>query len=185
MGATSIPGGPGGQGGAIQVDGNGFITFRDVDLTTEADIESFRYSIFLSDGASHPYFGATGSLGGMGSVGSGNGGDGGAAGAIVINVSTTYPPFSSSTELAKIIGYGAPGGRINPLPSDLILDPVFTIGSVRQIVGPAGSNLYRLRLDTTGNLLAGGSGGVPGGSPLVVFPGRFGKQGAAASAPAH
>jgi hypothetical protein len=179
-GFGAAPVGSGGSGGSISLSSsaNGIWSFRDIDIITGADVESFKYTIFLTDGIQHPYFGATGSQGGMGTVtGPTNGGTGGAAGPLSCSFSGTVDPdVAKSTVMNMIYGFGAPGSPFAPNPADDVLDPAYTLGNVNQVIGAGGSNLYRIRLDANGNL-AGGSGGVPGGSGLS-FPGQFGTQGA-------
>ena len=181
MGAFGAPGGPGGPGGKISISGSGILTFRDIDLITGADIETVRADIFLSDDQQHSYFAATGSLGGKGTSAGSTGSDGGAggvAGSINVTAQKLYPAPAFQNTLTFIVGYGKPGGQMIPRITDQFLSPGFEIGETRQIFAADGSKLYRLRLDTSGNALAGGSGGIPGGRPFGQFPGRFGSQGA-------
>jgi hypothetical protein len=178
-GFGAAPVGSGGNGGTISLSSSasGIWSFRDLDIVTGADVESFQFKIFLTDALQHPYFGATGSQGGMGTVtGPSNGGAGGAAGVLTCTFSGVLDPdVASSTVMNPIYGFGAPGSPFAPTPADSVLDPAYTLGNVNQVIGTDGSNLFRIRLDATGKL-AGGSGGVPGGSPST-FPGQFGTQG--------
>jgi hypothetical protein len=191
MGGTGIggttaqqAGAPGGAGGSFTLNtgSTGRITFRDVDLITGADVEMVISEIFVPDATSAiqlPYFAATGSLGGRGTIAGTSGGAGGAGGiAGAITVNGTLSPVPSSIDLVggvqgdgAIIGFNSNG---RPFQSD---DPFtdFIIGTTVQ-ASAGGKNLYRLRLDLSGNAL-GGSGGIPSGR-ASGFPGSFGPRGA-------
>lgn len=181
MGAFGSPAGAGGKGGDIVIGGhaNAHVTFRDIDIATGADIEALHADITLRDTQQHRYRAATGSLGGKGTVTGPvrDGGAGGAAGAVTLAGPQLIPVNGAAASLAAIMGFGQPGGQLAPLTFDRETDPAFAIGRTVQMFDKSGNKLYRLRLDSAGTGLAGGSGGIPGGSPFV-FPGRFGLQGA-------
>jgi hypothetical protein len=181
MGAFGEPAGAGGKGGDIHLTGSAAarITFRDIDIVTGADVESLHADIFLTDGIQHRYVGATGSMGGKGTAvaaASRHGGAGGAAGHVRLAGPVLLPAQTGSFRLWQINGFGQPNGPLRPLSSDIMFSTMFAIGHSVQVAGANGVKLYRLRLDSAGTGLAGGSGGIPGGSPSV-FPGRFGIQG--------
>lgn len=180
MGAFGDPAGAGGSGGHIIISGTGMLTLRDVDLITGADIETVRGGVFLQDGIQHFYYAASGSLGGKATTAATikDGGPGGAAGNITVQGVNLYPTPATAVVLSHINGFGQPSGPAIPHTTDVPLSSVFWIGDTREISSANGTKLYRLRIDSLGNGLAGGSGGMPGGSPFVLFPGRFGQQGA-------
>jgi hypothetical protein len=190
MGGTGVggaglqAGGPGGPGGAITLNAGatGVLTFRDVDLTSGADVEMVLSDIFVNDdGLSHQYFGAAGSLGGRGTLSGGTsggrGGAGGAAGAISVT-GTLNPAVSSVSSVGGPLDDGIVIGFNGQRPhADDDPETAFVIGTTRQATG-AGENLYRLRIDGTGKAL-GGAGGIPSGHG-TGSPGLGGIMGAGA-----
>ncbi|MBQ5946806.1 N-acetylmuramoyl-L-alanine amidase [Massilia sp. ST3] len=179
MGAFGEPAGAGGAGGHITILGTGMLTMRDIDLITGADVETVRGGVFLQDGVQHFYYAASGSLGGKATTTAAvkDGGPGGAAGSISVQGVALFPLPAHAAALTGINGFGQPNGQPVPRTTDIPLSSVFRIGETRQVLAADGTKLYRLRIDSLGTGLAGGSGGMPGGSPFVLFPGRFGQQG--------
>ncbi len=176
---TDKTGGQGGNGGNVEiVSENQDIIFRDIDIITGADAETVLSEIFLPipSGTKKTYFAVTGSLGGKGALYGGDGGTGGNAGAINVRgilrpAPVVFPLIGGHSGTGDIIGFDY--GHCPWETDDPIYD--FVIGQTIQARSEDGSNLYRLRVNTSGQAI-GGSGGIPGGSP-TSFPGFFGHQG--------
>ena len=175
-------GGTGGLGGntSLIVGAQGAIRFKDVDLITEADVETAIKEIILPEGGTtrFSYFPATGSLGGtkrtqLGNRSGGFGGLGGQAGNITVAGALFPPPIAYATVGGggnrEIYGINRPPNSVRPFASN---DPLgdFVTGRRIEATGANGVRLYRLRLHRTTDGQLGGSGGVPASGITGEFP---------------